>query len=90
MIDGIGKGWLAPVAAANNREPARVAGRDPSPAPTGAGPVLSQIARDLSVSPPVDGAKVAHLQQAIASGTYTVDPQKIAERMVALETPFRS
>ncbi len=90
MIDGIGKGWLAPVAAANNREPARVAGRDTLPATAAAGPVLSRIARDLSASPPVDGAKVARLRQAIASGTYTVDPQKIAERMVALETPFRS
>jgi len=90
MIDGIGKGWLAPVAAANNREPARVAGRDPASAATTGTPVLSRIARDLSASPPVDGAKVARLQQAIASGTYTVDPQKIAERMVALETPFRS
>lgn len=38
-----------------------------------------------AVGPPVDVQKVAQLRAAIAEGRYPVDPQKIAESMVALD-----
>ena len=44
-------------------------------------------ARALAQSPPVDAGKVAALRAAIASGSYAIDPAKIAEKMVALDLP---
>ncbi|WP_419813787.1 flagellar biosynthesis anti-sigma factor FlgM [Glacieibacterium sp.] len=44
-------------------------------------------ARALAQSPPVDAGKVAALRTAIASGSYAIDPGKIAEKMVALDLP---
>jgi negative regulator of flagellin synthesis FlgM len=51
---------------------------------------LSRIARDLAASPPVDSAKVDRLRAAIAAGTYRPDPDAIAAKMLALETPLSS
>jgi negative regulator of flagellin synthesis FlgM len=46
-------------------------------------PVLSQLVADLvSQGPPVDYVRVAQLKQAIAGGSYAVDPQAIARAMV--------
>jgi negative regulator of flagellin synthesis FlgM len=39
--------------------------------------------------PPVDSARVAAIRAAIAEGRYPVDPEKIAERMLALDFPLR-
>jgi negative regulator of flagellin synthesis FlgM len=36
---------------------------------------------------PVDVARVARVKQAIASGNYPVDPDKIAEKMLDLDLP---
>jgi len=35
--------------------------------------------------PPVDMKKIATIRSAIAEGNYPVDPQKIAEQMIALD-----
>jgi negative regulator of flagellin synthesis FlgM len=48
---------------------------------------LAQVAKDLAASPPVDTARVEQLRAAIANGDYHPDPAKIAEKMIALETP---
>jgi negative regulator of flagellin synthesis FlgM len=40
--------------------------------------------------PPVDGARIAELRQAIASGAYRADPQEIAARMIALDLPAKA
>lgn len=45
---------------------------------------LATAARDASVAP-VDKARVAELRAAIADGTYTADPEKIAAKMVQLD-----
>lgn len=42
-----------------------------------------------AVGPPVDVRKVAALRVAIAEGRYPVDPQKIAESMLALDLPTK-
>ena len=36
---------------------------------------------------PIDTSKVASLRQAIAEGRYAIDPQAIAQRMIAADLP---
>lgn len=47
---------------------------------------LAGIARDLASAPPVDGAKVERLRNAIIAGDYRPDPEAIAAAMLALES----
>ncbi len=92
MIDGVFRGQpLRPpqLGAAGGATPA--AAVTPTPAGTTAAAEtsgLSRIARDLAASPPVDSAKVDRLRTAIAAGTYRADPDAIAAKMLALETPL--
>ncbi len=39
---------------------------------------------------PVDSARIERVKQAIASGKYPVDPDKIAEKMLDLDLPVPS
>jgi negative regulator of flagellin synthesis FlgM len=39
---------------------------------------------------PIDAAKIARVRDAIASGNYPVNPQAIAEKMIALDLPARN
>ena len=39
---------------------------------------------------PIDVDRVASLRQAIAEGRYTIDPQAIADRMIAADLPGRA
>jgi len=50
-------------------------------APSG---VISDIVR---AGPPIDAAKVSEIKTAIAGGNYPVDPEKIADSMMALDMP---
>jgi len=43
----------------------------------------------VAEGPPIDSAKIEAIRSAIASGRYPVDPEKIAERMIALDLPRR-
>ncbi len=43
---------------------------------------LEQALRDL---PAVDEARVAQVRNALADGTYTVQPEHIAEKLISLE-----
>ncbi|GAB6196887.1 flagellar biosynthesis anti-sigma factor FlgM [Lysobacter xanthus] len=43
----------------------------------------------LGQSAPMDMAKVSAVRAALADGTYRVDPQEIANRLVALERQMR-
>ena len=98
VIDGVGRAQ-APRPVANVGE---AAGRTAAAVPAGRGvdtPVagaaaqapaitnLARIAGDLAASPPVDAARVDALRTAIASGSYRPDPARIAEKMMALESP---
>jgi len=74
-----GTARAAPAAAA-----ARPATRAAAPfAPSAA----AHAARDMAAAPPVDTARVASLKAQIAAGTYTVDPGRIADAMIALDLP---
>ena len=46
---------------------------------------LAGAAKSLSASPPINAAHVATVKAAIADGSYQVDPNAIAERMLTLE-----
>ncbi|TRW16689.1 flagellar biosynthesis anti-sigma factor FlgM [Glacieibacterium frigidum] len=70
--------------AATATSPALAVTRAPDPlalSPT------AQAARDLAAAPPVDTAKVAALKSQTAAGSYTVDPARIADAMIALDLP---
>jgi negative regulator of flagellin synthesis FlgM len=47
--------------------------------------LLQNIIVAASNTPGIDQSKVAELQQAIASGTYQVNPDSIAQKLVELE-----
>lgn len=91
---------LPPIATGNRNVPIDAAAARPAPdgarAATARAPLatdsvaLSGAAasvRDLAAAPPVNEAKVASLKAAIAAGTYTLDPQAVADKMIALDLP---
>src|SRR5580698_4242474 len=47
--------------------------------------LLQSILQAASNTPGIDQAKVAELQQAIASGAYQANPQSIAQKLVELD-----
>ncbi len=90
MIDGLGNN------SANRIEPARTA-VERSQAPARAGDSLereqgtvaaSPAAEMAAAGPPIDAERIAAIRAAIAEGRYPVDPEKIAERMIALDLPL--
>ncbi len=52
---------------------------------TGQAQTLKALEQDLAKTPEFDAAKVAELREAIASGSYKVDSQRIAEKLLDLE-----
>lgn len=49
----------------------------------------TQVARDLSSSAPIDHERVAKIKQAIASGTYPIAPETVADRLLALKLEWK-
>jgi negative regulator of flagellin synthesis FlgM len=84
MIDGIGKSGPRRIDA---QRPAG-AGGAAAAAPVGdarIGPSGGALAELLGEGAPVDTNKVAQIRAAIAEGRYSVDPDRIAERMIAAD-----
>ena len=88
MIDGIGKSGAGRIglqqagagqAAAAAAAPAQASSRDRSAA---VGGVVSEL---VALGPPVDSDKVSAIRQAIAEGRYQLDPERIADRMIATD-----
>ncbi len=52
---------------------------------TGTAARLHAIERELARVPVVDLERVRHVQDAIESGEYRVDPQRVADKMIELE-----
>lgn len=69
----------APVAGAP--APDGVVAHDNAPS----GSVVAAIARDLAAAPPVDSDKVARLRDAVATGSYPINPATLADRLIALQ-----
>lgn len=47
---------------------------------------LNQMQQDLSSQPAFDKAKVASIKEAIANGSYKVDPDKLASNILKFES----
>lgn len=91
MIDGIGKvgqGRIDAVRGSVEGSAPAAAANDVSARSRG-GAIESSVFELVAGGPPVDSAKVAAIRAAIAEGRYPVDPEKIAERMLALDLPHR-
>ena len=91
MIKSVGQASSAAVEAAKLRETAQ---SRPAPAVSAdAAPVKAETvsttpaSRMAAQGAPVDLARVTRVKQAIASGNYPVDPDKIAEKMLDLDLP---
>lgn len=88
MIDGIGKSGAGRIELARSPAGQGAAAAAPagSAAANGRSAGLGGAVSDLvALGPPVDGDKVSALRQAIAEGRYRVDPEAIAERMIAAD-----
>jgi len=49
------------------------------------GKAIGQLHQTMASEPSFDSAKVAAIKEAIANGSYTVDPEKLAESMMKHE-----
>lgn len=90
MIKSVGQPVSAAVEAAKLRETAQA--RPAAPAAQAAASVVAETvatpaARMAAQGAPIDSARIERVKQAIASGNYPVDPDKIAEKMLDLDLP---
>lgn len=53
---------------------------------TGEATGLQALQRDLSTRPAVDETRVQAVREALASGSYRIDPEAIASRMLELDS----
>ena len=77
-------GRVAPAGAARSA-PVEAAQAGDSLRLTGEATSLQALQRELSTAPAIDQARVAEVRQALESGSYRIDPAKIAERMLDLD-----
>ena len=88
MIDGIGKsgtGRIELQRAGGSQGAAAAISAAGASAGERSGGVGGVVAELVSQGPPVDSAKVLAMQEAIALGRYSVDPDAIADRMIAAD-----
>jgi negative regulator of flagellin synthesis FlgM len=62
----------------------------PAPTPNAAEPTtiasaLQSLVGDLAAKPPVDTDRVARIRNAIATNTYPLSPENVADRLIALK-----
>jgi len=89
MIDGVGKGGAGRIDLARQEKNAAVdVPRNHGPRPT-EGPVKSAVRDLVSGGAPVDTKKVEALRVAIQNGSYQIDPDRIAQRMLDADFPQR-
>jgi negative regulator of flagellin synthesis FlgM len=93
-LDGgsIGPGSSNPIETIRISPPVNPAGTDSSSKPEADSVHITQSARSLAAlsqavqdSPDIDAGRVAAAQQAITVGTYSINPERIASRMLQLE-----
>ncbi|HZV57494.1 MAG TPA: flagellar biosynthesis anti-sigma factor FlgM [Sphingobium sp.] len=90
MIKLVGSGMTAAVEAAKLRETAQPRASAPAARPASqpdADSVATPAARMAAQGAPIDSARIDRIKQAISSGQYPVDPDKIAEKMLDLDLP---
>ncbi len=77
-------GRIAP-AGADRSKPVEAAAPSDSVRLTGEATSLQAIQRELSTAPAIDTARVDAVKQALESGSYRIDPQNIANRMLDMD-----
>ena len=50
---------------------------------------IGQLQQDMAAQPSFDTVKVAAIKEAIANGSYTVDPEKLADNMIKFENELK-
>ncbi|MGF1754443.1 flagellar biosynthesis anti-sigma factor FlgM [Vibrio makurazakiensis] len=50
---------------------------------------IGQLHQDMASQPSFDSLKVAAIKEAIANGSYTVDPEKLADNMIKFEDELK-
>ena len=50
---------------------------------------IGQLHQDMAANPSFDSVKVAAIKEAIANGSYTVDPEKLADNMIKFENELK-
>ncbi|RPB42285.1 flagellar biosynthesis anti-sigma factor FlgM [Vibrio parahaemolyticus] len=50
---------------------------------------VGKLQKDMAASPAYDSAKVAAIKEAIANGSYRVDPEKLADNMIKFENELQ-
>ncbi|HHE0504292.1 TPA: flagellar biosynthesis anti-sigma factor FlgM [Vibrio parahaemolyticus] len=50
---------------------------------------VSKLQKDMAASPAYDSAKVAAIKEAIANGSYRVDPEILADNMIKFENELQ-
>ena len=86
---------IAPASAVNRRTdaPADIAGSaaesDADVQLTGAARGLAALEQTVRAMPAVDEARVASVKQRLGSGDYQVDPQRVADRLLRLESDLQ-
>ncbi len=66
----------------------RPAARDDTVELSGVAELIATAARKLAAEPAVDQARVQEIRKAIASGTYTVDPDRIARKLIEADSQY--
>lgn len=82
---------IAPGSPVQRRQDAAPAGSGPSPADgadlhlTGAARNLASIEQALRAMPAVDELRVAAVRQRLQDGSYEIEPQRVADRLLRME-----
>ncbi|MFA0709203.1 flagellar biosynthesis anti-sigma factor FlgM, partial [Vibrio sp. 10N.222.48.A3] len=50
---------------------------------------IGQLHQEMAAQPSFDSVKVAAIKEAIANGSYTVDPEKLADNMMKFENELK-
>ena len=53
------------------------------------GKAIGQLHQEMAAQPSFDSVKVAAIKEAIANGSYTVDPEKLADNMMKFENELK-
>ena len=67
---------------------ARAVDRDDTVELSGVADLIATAARKLAAQPAVDPARVEEIRTAIASGSYTVDPERIARKLIDADSQY--
>ena len=84
-VRGTGQVGRAAAAGADRSGPVESAQAGDSLRLTGEATSLQTLQRELAAAPAVDSARVEQVKQALESGSYKIDPARIAERMLDMD-----